>query len=91
MAAEARGTGPQIRPVDGNPGVSLTQRMAMLQGLHQSVPANKENMSVRQKIQAKIDSEMFFVPKKQDTKRFQPGHSVKVCGHSYYATHASVV
>lgn len=77
MAAEARGTGPQIRPVDGNPGVSLTQRMAMPQGLHQSVPANKENMSVRQKIQAKIDSEMFFVPKKQDTKRFQPGHSVK--------------
>ncbi|KAJ7333824.1 DNA excision repair protein ERCC-6-like [Desmophyllum pertusum] len=34
-------------------------------------------MNARQKIQAKIDSEGFFVPKQQDTKRFQPRQFVK--------------
>ena len=29
-------------------------------------------MTARQKIQAKIDSEVFIIPKRDDTKRFQP-------------------
>lgn len=77
MAAEAAVTGPAGIP-------STCPRptpagMALPQGLRQSLPIKDNTMNARQKIQAKIDSEGFFVPKQQDTKRFQPRQFVKVC------------
>ena len=88
MASEARVPG-QIGPAGSNPSTGLPpERIALPQGLRQSLPVDKENMTARQKIQAKIDSERFFVPKKQDTMRFQPGKPVKVCEH-LCVTHVS--
>lgn len=82
MAAEARLSG-QIR--SGNPlppsGIPPGD-MALPHGLGHSLPANEDNMSARQKIQAKIDGERFIVPKQQDTKRFQLRQVLKVrIGH----------
>ena len=79
MAAESRVSG-QIRPSGPYPPAGISpEEMAVPQGLRHSLPLNENKMSARQKIQAKIDSERFFVPKKQDTTRFQPGQFVKVC------------
>ena len=79
MAAESRVSG-QIRPSGPYPPAGISpEEMAVPQGLRHSLPLNENKMSARQKIQAKIDSERFFVPKKQDTTRFQPGQFAKVC------------
>ena len=82
MAAEARLSG-QIRPGNSHPASNIPPGdMALPQGLRHSLLANEDNMSARQKIQAKIDSERFIVPKQQDTKRFQPRQVLKVrIGH----------
>ena len=82
MAAEARLSG-QIRPGNSHPPCGiLPGDVALPQGLRHSLPANEDNLSARQKIQAKIDSERFIVPKQQDTKRFQPRQVLKVrIGH----------
>ena len=69
MAAEAKAL-KQLQPTDNN---------SYAKGLHQMMPISRENMSAKQKIQAKIDCEKYFIPQKQDTTRFQPGNSVKVC------------
>ena len=90
MASEARVPG-QIHPGGAKPPAGLApERIVLPQGLCQSLPIDKENMTARQKIQAKIDSEKFFVPKKQDTKRFQPGQpAFKVCEHLYTTYYGS--
>lgn len=59
MAAEARVLG-QVQGGDA-------------QRLHKSVPINREQMGVKQRIQATFDSQQYFIPKKSDTKRFSPG------------------
>ena len=46
--------------------------MVIPQGLRHSLPSSENTMTARQKIQAKIDSEVFIIPKRDDTKRFQP-------------------
>ena len=46
--------------------------MVIPQGLRYSLPSSENTMTARQKIQAKIDSEVFIIPKRDDTKRFQP-------------------
>ena len=48
------------------------ERMVIPQGLRHSLPSSENTMTARQKIQAKIDSEVFIIPKRDDTKRFQP-------------------
>ncbi|XP_068679603.1 DNA excision repair protein ERCC-6-like [Montipora foliosa] len=68
MAAEAKAL-KQLQPTDSN---------FHAKGLHQMMPISRENMSAKQKIQAKIDCEKYFIPQKQDTTRFQPGNSVKI-------------
>lgn len=64
MAAEARVQG-QVQGGDA-------------QRLHKSVPINREQMSVKQRIQATFDSQQYFIPKKSDTKRFSPGITLQV-------------
>ena len=64
MAAEARVLG-QVQGGDA-------------QRLHKSVPINREQMSVKQRIQATLDCGQYFIPKKSDTKRFSPGMTIQV-------------
>ena len=64
MAAEARALG-QVQGGDA-------------QRLHKSVPINREQMGVKQRIQATFDSQEYFIPKKSDTKRFSPGITLQV-------------
>ena len=76
MAAEAR-LSEQFRPSGAYPPSSILPQ-EITQGFRQSLPVDVNEMSARQKIQARIDSERFIIPKKQDTKRFQPGQIAKV-------------
>ena len=92
--AEARQSG-QIRPGGAYPLAGMASAagayppagippgaMALPQGLRHSLPVNESSLSARQKIQAKIDSERFIVPQREDTKRFHPARQlVKVCQH----------
>ena len=52
--------------------------MVIPQGLRHSLPSSENIMTARQKIQAKIDSEVFIIPKRDDTKRFQPSQVCEI-------------
>lgn len=58
------------------------ERMVIPQGLRHSLPSSENTMTARQKIQAKIDSEVFIIPKRDDTKRFQPSQDPRSAQHS---------
>ncbi|XP_027044335.1 DNA excision repair protein ERCC-6-like, partial [Pocillopora damicornis] len=58
------------------------ERMVIPQGLRHSLPSSENTMTARQKIQAKIDSEVFIIPKRDDTKRFQPSQASRSAQNS---------